>query len=78
MDCTGLRRGWFHVEFWLLGAFLTSQLDARRRSGHIFEMQHAITFGDVLIWVGIPLALVALAAALLGILALFNPFRSGH
>jgi hypothetical protein len=41
-------------------------------------MSHAITITDILIWIGIPVGLLLLAAIAFGILALFSPFRSGH
>lgn len=41
-------------------------------------MNHVITLGDVLLVVGIPVGLLLLAAIIFGIIALMNPFRSGH
>ncbi len=41
-------------------------------------MSHAITFGDVLFWVGIPVGLIVLGICILAVLSLFNPFGSGH
>ena len=41
-------------------------------------MEHAVTIKDILIWIGIPIVLIVVGAGLLGLLALFNPFVSGH
>lgn len=41
-------------------------------------MNHVITLGDVPLVVGIPVGLLLLAAIIFGIIALMNPFRSGH
>lgn len=41
-------------------------------------MDHAITVREVLLVVGIPAGLFVLSACLFGLIALFNPFRSGH
>jgi hypothetical protein len=41
-------------------------------------MNHAITIGDVMLWVGIPVGLIILGICILAVLSLLNPFRSGH
>jgi hypothetical protein len=42
------------------------------------EMNHAITIGEVLGFVGVVGGIFALGALTLGIIWLMNPFRSGH
>ena len=41
-------------------------------------MEHAITLGDVLGFIGIVGGIIALGAVCLGVFWLMNPFRSGH
>lgn len=41
-------------------------------------MDHAITLGEVLGFIGIVGGVIALGAVLLGVIWLMNPFRSGH
>jgi hypothetical protein len=41
-------------------------------------MSHAITLGDVLLVGGSVLALVLVGGALILLLTIMNPFRSGH
>lgn len=41
-------------------------------------MNHAITIGDLALWIMIVGGLVGVAVIIIGLLTIFNPFRSGH
>lgn len=41
-------------------------------------MNHAITISDLVVWILVAGGIVGVLAILIGLVMMFNPFRSGH